>query len=172
MKHLLVLISCFLVSIYIYGQSERLALVIGNSNYQVGAPLPNPENDAADIAALLEEAGFKVALHINLNQSEMKKAIDPDYAFPRSAIFNFNMEQAFANGDYDSWIDFWYKKVDSNGHWRKESINAVMQVFNKKDMNLAYILTDKMLHPQLKDHPRYIELLKNMNLYKYVDTGN
>jgi hypothetical protein len=37
----------------------RLALVIGNGAYK-DAPLPNPLNDAADVAKALEASGFKV----------------------------------------------------------------------------------------------------------------
>ena len=36
-----------------------MALVIGNSNYQNGAPLANPENDAEDIGEKLKAAGFR-----------------------------------------------------------------------------------------------------------------
>src|SRR3954465_8259288 len=39
---------------------KRVALVLGNSNYQNVAPLPNPVNDAATIAATLKGAGFDV----------------------------------------------------------------------------------------------------------------
>ena len=39
---------------------KRVALVLGNSAYQNVAPLPNPVNDGAVIAATLKEAGFDV----------------------------------------------------------------------------------------------------------------
>src|SRR3954453_3378490 len=39
---------------------KRVALVLGNSAYQNVAPLPNPVNDAATIAATLKGAGFDV----------------------------------------------------------------------------------------------------------------
>src|SRR5688572_4005632 len=39
---------------------KRVALVLGNSNYQNVAPLANPVNDSARIAATLKEAGFDV----------------------------------------------------------------------------------------------------------------
>ncbi len=39
---------------------KRVALVLGNSNYQNVAPLPNPVNDSAKIAATLKDAGFDV----------------------------------------------------------------------------------------------------------------
>jgi uncharacterized caspase-like protein len=39
---------------------KRVALVFGNSAYQNVAPLPNPANDSAVIAATLKDAGFDV----------------------------------------------------------------------------------------------------------------
>jgi WD40 repeat protein len=54
---------------------KRLALVIGNGNY-VGSSLANPENDARGIKIVLEQAGFEVIKYENLNQSQMKKAMD------------------------------------------------------------------------------------------------
>src|SRR3954463_9639261 len=39
---------------------KRVALVLGNSAYQNVAPLANPANDAAKIAATLKDAGFDV----------------------------------------------------------------------------------------------------------------
>jgi WD40 repeat protein len=54
---------------------KRLALVIGNGNYS-GSSLANPENDARGIKIVLEQAGFEVIKYENLNQSQMKKAMD------------------------------------------------------------------------------------------------
>lgn len=53
--------------------NARLALVIGNSDYRV-APLPNPVNDAALMAATLRAVGFEVYEHKDLNRREMKRA--------------------------------------------------------------------------------------------------
>src|SRR3954447_23554705 len=39
---------------------KRVALVLGNSNYQNVAPLANPVNDSSKIAATLKDAGFDV----------------------------------------------------------------------------------------------------------------
>jgi len=39
---------------------KRVALVLGNSNYQNVAPLANPVNDSAKIASTLKDAGFDV----------------------------------------------------------------------------------------------------------------
>jgi hypothetical protein len=55
-------------------RDARTALVIGNSGY-AEAPLRNPGNDAADMAAALRAAGFDVLAYTDLDQTGMKKAI-------------------------------------------------------------------------------------------------
>ncbi|GAH52333.1 unnamed protein product, partial [marine sediment metagenome] len=55
--------------------NQKVALVIGNSNYMNG-PLLNPVNDARAMAAALRETGFEVLEYINLNTfADMKRAI-------------------------------------------------------------------------------------------------
>jgi uncharacterized caspase-like protein len=55
-------------------RGEAIALVIGNGKYETSS-LRNATNDASDIAKTLSELGFKVIQKYNLNQIEMKKAI-------------------------------------------------------------------------------------------------
>lgn len=43
------------------GELNKIALVIGNSNY-VKAPLANPKNDAEAIGASLKKIGFDVSI--------------------------------------------------------------------------------------------------------------
>ena len=57
------------------GLEKRTALVIGNSQYTVGA-LRNPANDARDIATTLKELGFDVMLKLDANQQQMEQAIN------------------------------------------------------------------------------------------------
>jgi hypothetical protein len=54
--------------------TERLALIIGNADYQEAA-LRNPINDASDMAATLKKLGFEVILKLNANQRTMIKAV-------------------------------------------------------------------------------------------------
>jgi hypothetical protein len=56
-------------------QEKRIALVIGNGNY-IGSTLANPENDAKAMRVALQSVGFTVMEYENLNQVQMKKAID------------------------------------------------------------------------------------------------
>ena len=62
-----------LVSIEAHTQ-ERIALVIGNADYQI-SPLNNSINDARDMASTLKELDFKVTLVENANQMIMGESI-------------------------------------------------------------------------------------------------
>jgi uncharacterized caspase-like protein len=51
---------------------RRVALVMGNSDYAVARiSLPNPKNDAQDIAAVLKELDFEVITAVNANKRDM-----------------------------------------------------------------------------------------------------
>src|SRR6476619_4700615 len=54
---------------------QRMALVIGNSNYQTAPKLANPGNDAQSVAQLLNSAGFEVTQATDLSRSEMVRAV-------------------------------------------------------------------------------------------------
>jgi len=54
---------------------QRVALVIGISNYQNAPHLPNPDNDAAAMAALFEHAGFQVVLKRDVGINDMRRAL-------------------------------------------------------------------------------------------------
>jgi uncharacterized caspase-like protein len=54
---------------------NRIALVIGNSNYATVTALPNPANDARAMTKFLTSAGFEVVQEPDLMQSDMRRAI-------------------------------------------------------------------------------------------------
>jgi len=64
------------VPVMTYSQGSRIALVIGNSDYQNGGVLLNPVNDAVDISQALRNTGFEVIEYRNLDYVGMKRAID------------------------------------------------------------------------------------------------
>lgn len=53
----------------------RVALVIGNANYQNAPPLANPVNDAEDVAVALRRFGFEVIDGRDLDKREMERAL-------------------------------------------------------------------------------------------------
>ncbi len=69
----ILLLSCFCFATESFAQ-KRLALVIGNSDYQKQS-LRNPINDARDISKTLRSLGFSVDLKLNANQNSMERAI-------------------------------------------------------------------------------------------------
>ena len=48
---------------------RRVALLIGNADYAGQKPLRNPGNDVQDMAATLQQLGFKVTPQTNLGRS-------------------------------------------------------------------------------------------------------
>src|SRR5215208_2720233 len=54
---------------------NRIALVIGNANYAAVSSLPNPANDAREMANFLSAAGFQVLQAADLEQRAMLRTI-------------------------------------------------------------------------------------------------
>ncbi len=54
---------------------QRVALVIGNSNYETAPKLTNPGNDAQSMAQLLNSAGFEVTQATDLTRSDMVRVV-------------------------------------------------------------------------------------------------
>ncbi|MDN3274870.1 caspase family protein [Frankia sp. RB7] len=57
------------------GSEQRVALVIGNSNYQNAPQLANPDNDAQSMAQFLNSAGFEVISATDLGQNDMLRVV-------------------------------------------------------------------------------------------------
>ena len=54
---------------------QRIALVIGNSNYKLISSLPNPKNDADLMSKTLEDVGFEVVTAIDADRRGMSRAV-------------------------------------------------------------------------------------------------
>jgi hypothetical protein len=54
---------------------DRVALVVGNGKYVHATALPNPSNDARDVANVLREIGFDVAEGRDLDRSGMERLL-------------------------------------------------------------------------------------------------
>ncbi|OCW57968.1 hypothetical protein AWJ14_04055 [Hoeflea olei] len=55
--------------------ADRVALVIGNGAYRHAVELPNPRNDATDMAVLLRRLDFEVIEGVDLERAEMEATI-------------------------------------------------------------------------------------------------
>ncbi|QSE97627.1 caspase family protein [Fulvivirga lutea] len=69
-----------LISTLSYSQDRRIALVIGNSDYEQSGVLKNPVNDANLMAQTLEELDFTVIKKLNATKFDMESVI---YDFSR-----------------------------------------------------------------------------------------
>ena len=79
MKKIVILfftITFCVITLTAFAQTEqkKLALVIGNSNYQHGGSLKNPVNDAELMKTTLQELGFTVIIKKNANLQTMQLA--------------------------------------------------------------------------------------------------
>lgn len=54
---------------------KRLALIIGNGEYEHSIKLPNPRNDAVAMNALLQDLGFETIVGFDLSKSNMETTI-------------------------------------------------------------------------------------------------
>ncbi len=76
MQCLRMVMTIFLVLISSQALAEkRVALVIGNSAYQHVAQLPNPDNDAGDMAGKLTDLGFEVVVGRDLDLAGVRRTI-------------------------------------------------------------------------------------------------
>ena len=72
---LLAVVTTLLASVPMAVAADRVALVIGNGAYRNANALPNPPNDAADIAAALRRIGFDVVEGRDLDKRAMEGKI-------------------------------------------------------------------------------------------------
>jgi len=107
---------------------KRMALIIGNGNY-ISYVLSNPENDAKAIESVLKRLGFIVYKYENLNQGQMKRAIDE---------FGLNLK------NYDVGL-FYYAGhgIQSNGYNYLIPIDA--QLMTEKQIEYDCVQADRVL---------------------------
>jgi Caspase domain len=71
----LILIISILGSVSFAVAQQRVALVIGNSNYKLITSLPNPKNDATLMSKTLKEVGFEVITATDTDRRGMSRAV-------------------------------------------------------------------------------------------------
>ena len=122
---------------------KRVALVIGNSAYRNVPVLPNPANDAAEVAAALKRLGFTVALITNASFDEMRRsliAVGRDAASADMAVVYFAGHGTEISGE--NWlipIDAELKR-DADAENEAVSLRSVMlQVSNTTSLGLVIL---------------------------------
>ncbi|ACS80165.1 caspase family protein [Maridesulfovibrio salexigens] len=123
--------------------SRRVALVIGNSAYKT-SPLPNPVNDARDIAASLPSLGFEVMLVQNAGLREMEEAINSFSKKAHDAVAFFFFAGHGLQLDGENYLVPIDADMDDEGDVRYESVSAgrVMDNLRYADSNLNIVVLD------------------------------
>ncbi|UGX91590.1 caspase family protein [Bradyrhizobium barranii subsp. barranii] len=124
-------------------EGRRVALVIGNGAYRNVPTLPNPPNDAGDIAAALKRLGFSLRLVTNASFDEMRRgliALGRDAAGADMATVYFAGHGMEINGE--NWlipIDAELKR-DTDAANEAISLQSVMlQVSNTTSLGLVIL---------------------------------
>ncbi len=71
---LLLITFCAISLTFAQTNEKKIALVIGNANYQHGGKLKNPVNDANLMATTLQNKGFTVIKKTDASLAQMQKA--------------------------------------------------------------------------------------------------
>ena len=75
---------------------KRLALVIGNSNYQYLSKLPNPVGDALLIAETLDSLGFEIMLDTNITTKRNEKRNEMQLGWSNSMTYSHVFRVTFS----------------------------------------------------------------------------
>ena len=72
---LFILVVFFYIPVNLLAANEKVALIIGNSNYQHLSKLNNTINDAKAIQKSLNDIGFKTTIATDITSEETRKQI-------------------------------------------------------------------------------------------------
>ena len=73
---------------------DRIALVIGNSDYSNVGKLNNPKNDADDIASILNKLNFDVTKIMDANLIDIQKSVN-DFSVAYGLPHKFGVNHIF-----------------------------------------------------------------------------
>lgn len=123
--------------------AQKLALVIGNSDYKNALVLPNPVNDAADLGSLLSRIGFSVTTLTNGTAADMQSAIAEFSNKAKGADISLVF---FAGHAVEAQGEHWSipvdGKVDSLDAIRSESVSLQKLLEASAGSKLTVILID------------------------------
>jgi hypothetical protein len=88
-----------------HAAQERVALVIGNAAY-LQSPLANPKNDAREMAALLQRAGFKVISRTDANKADLQHGVAEFGAALRDPAVKFGVFYYAGHGVQLAWRNY------------------------------------------------------------------
>ena len=117
--------------------SKRIALVIGNKDYKVGA-LKNPVNDANAVARVLRACNFEVILKTNADHRTMESAIrDFGKRLEKSSTGLFYYAGHGMQVDGVNYLIPIGAQIESNADVKFETVNAGLVLAKMKDARNA-----------------------------------
>jgi uncharacterized caspase-like protein len=132
---------------------RRVALVIGNGNYQNFQPLDNPVNDANGVAGALRAAGFQVIVRLDATRAAMQAALDEfEGQLARADVGLFYYAGHAAQVDWHNYIVPVTAHLDANavmtnqlaGQVAQETIDLgdVLERMGRADKRLSIVILD------------------------------
>jgi uncharacterized caspase-like protein len=123
--------------------AQKVALVIGNSDYKNAIALPNAVNDAADIGSVLSRIGFTVTTMTNANADDMRRAVTEfgDKAKGADVALIFFAGHA-VEADGVHWSILVDGKVESLDDIKAQSVNLDQLLGSAAGSKLALVLID------------------------------
>jgi hypothetical protein len=147
-------------------EAKRMALVMGNDNYQHVAPLQKAGNDAAAMAAELRSAGFDVVLHRDLNYRAMVKAMETLYnsvtGGDEVVVFFAGHGVQIKSGSYLLPIDI---EATSESEVEKTSyaLNDLMEHLGQAKAAFSLVLVDACRDNPLRSRGRNLGMGRGLN---------
>lgn len=142
---------------------ERLALVIGNSQYQAAPDLRNAGNDATDVAAKLKTLGFTLIgdrAHLEVTRAQMARLIRDlgNAAQPGSEVLFYYAGHGIA-GDNDNWllpVDDADIKVQEDVPDFAVSARSVLSRMEQRGSGVNVVILDACRNNPLPDRKRSV----------------
>lgn len=124
---------------------KRLALVIGNSAYNIGQTLKNPVNDANLVSQTLQGLNFEVVTKTNLDKEAMENAIK-EFA-KKMPYYNVILFYYAGHGVQVDGINYLiptdaFLELKSDCKFEAVSINFVVEEFEKYPDNTNIVILD------------------------------
>lgn len=146
MKKTILALTLIITCAFLYAQNnKRMALVVGNAEYQNGNVLKNPVNDANLMSSTLKGLGFEVT---KLTNATLKQMLSATISFTNKmpnydvALFYYAGHGVQVNGvNYLVPID---AKMD-------DQLNAKYEAFDISDINNAFIQNNNKMNIMILD---------------------
>ncbi len=145
---------------------KRVALVIGNSSYEIAPALSNPRNDASDIAAALKRLNFEVTLGLDLTVAQFDNSVDAFTAAAKDAdVALFFYSGHGVQIDKRGYLAPVNVKIESESSALRELV-AIQEVVSRVEnaAKVSVVVLDACRDSPLQERLRRVALDKNKDL--------